>query len=111
MDYTIVGGAVNLASRLEHEAEPGTVLISYETFAQVKDIIHCEEQERIQVRGIAYPVASYRVVDLRDKLAEQAQAVRAETPHMTLDAQPSLMTADERNRAAQILRELLNQLV
>src|SRR6185295_14197620 len=33
MDYTIIGGAVNLASRLEHEAQPGTVLISYETFA------------------------------------------------------------------------------
>jgi adenylate cyclase len=38
MDYTIVGGAVNLASRLEHEAPPGGVLIRlpgvYETTAQ-----------------------------------------------------------------------------
>jgi len=37
MDYTIVGGAVNLASRLEHEAPPGGILISYETYAHVKD--------------------------------------------------------------------------
>ena len=28
MDYTIIGGAVNLASRLEEEAPPGAVLIS-----------------------------------------------------------------------------------
>src|SRR5688572_3485800 len=37
MDYTIIGGAVNLASRLEEEAPPGAVLVSYETYAQVKD--------------------------------------------------------------------------
>ena len=43
MDYTIVGGAVNLASRLEHEAPPGGILISYETYAQVKDEVRCEE--------------------------------------------------------------------
>jgi class 3 adenylate cyclase len=53
MDYTIVGGTVNLASRLEHEAPPGGILISYETHAHVKDEISCEEMGRIQVRGIA----------------------------------------------------------
>ncbi|MGB7615754.1 MAG: PAS domain S-box protein, partial [Pseudolabrys sp.] len=37
MDYTMVGGTVNLASRLEHEAPPGGVLISFETYALVKD--------------------------------------------------------------------------
>ena len=58
MDYTIVGAAVNLASRLEHEAPPGGILISYETYAHVKDAIRCEEMGRIQVRGIGHPVAT-----------------------------------------------------
>ena len=63
MDYTIIGGGVNLASRLEAAATPGEILMSYETYANVRHQIHCEERGHISVKGIAYPVATYQVVD------------------------------------------------
>jgi PAS domain S-box-containing protein len=107
MDYTMLGGAVNLASRLEHEAQPGGILISYETFAHVSDEIHCEEHGHIRVKGIAYPVATYNVVALKTDLATTCSCVRADLPHLRLDIEPELMSADERHRAAATLRHAL----
>jgi adenylate cyclase len=110
MDYTIIGGAVNLASRLEHEAPEGGILISYETYAQVKDEIRCEEMGRIQVRGIGHPVATYRVVGVNADSAEPPKHIRSKLPHLTLEAAPELMSADERREAAALLHETLKRL-
>ncbi|MCG5473813.1 MAG: PAS-domain containing protein [Sinorhizobium fredii] len=110
MDCTIIGGAVNLAARLEQEAEPGSVLISYETFAQVKDVIHCEEVGRVRVKGIAYPIATFNVVDFRANLTAACDAIHKELPHLKLDAEPELMSSGEREEAAATLREALDRL-
>lgn len=110
MDYTIIGGAVNLASRLEHEAEPGTVLISFETYAQVKEEVYCEEQGSIRVKGIAYPVATFRVVDLTSNLVASARKFRVDLPNLKFEATPDLMSPEERASAAATLRQALAQL-
>jgi adenylate cyclase len=105
MDYTMVGGTVNLASRLEHEAPPGGVLISYETFAHVKDEVRCEPRGRVQVKGIAEPVATYEVIGPRTR-----GEVSAETPFLRLEVEPDRMSAEERRRAAQALQDALAKL-
>jgi PAS domain S-box-containing protein len=109
MDYTMVGSTVNLASRLEHEAPPGGVLISFETFAHVKDEILCEERGHIQVKGIAQPVATYEVVGLASAHVS-AGAATADIPHFRLEVAPDKMSADERRRAAAALRQALGLL-
>ena len=101
----MVGSTVNLASRLEHEAPPGGVLISYETFAHVKDEVECEERGRINVKGIAHPVATYGVAGLRSGPAPSP--LRADMPHLRLEIDPQRMSQDERERAAEALRRAL----
>jgi class 3 adenylate cyclase/PAS domain-containing protein len=104
MDYTMVGGTVNLASRLEHEAPPGGILISFETYAQVKDEVQCEEHGDVQLKGIAQPISTYAVVGLKQ---EEEQT---DSTHLRLELDPERMSQDERQAAAAQLRRALSLL-
>jgi PAS domain S-box-containing protein len=104
MDYTMIGGTVNLASRIEHEAPPGGVLVSFETYALVKDSVHCTERGQVQVKGIAQPVATYTVVGLH-KGPELPG-----TEHLRLEREIDRMSPDERKAAAEALRRTLGLL-
>ena len=110
MDYTIIGGGVNLASRLEAAATPGEILISFETYANVRDRIHCEERGHISVKGIAYPVATYQVVDAYENLGIDRLFIHEERPNLRLDLNLAAMSASDRGHAATVLREALNRL-
>src|SRR5262249_54476057 len=68
MDYTIIGGEVNLAARLQSHAEVGGILIAHETYALVKDHVRTEELEPIVVKGFVDPVRTYRVLGNYDDM-------------------------------------------
>ena len=104
MDYTMVGGTVNLASRLEREAPPGGILVSFETYALVKNHVHCEERNPVQVKGIAQPVATYSVSGLHQKSGQ------ADTAHLRLELEVDRMSGVERKAAADALRRALGLL-
>lgn len=60
--YTVVGGNVNVASRLEHQAEPGGICISGSTFALVRDLVDVRPMASLNVKGVAHPVETFAVV-------------------------------------------------
>ncbi|MBD3646642.1 MAG: hypothetical protein HUJ31_04120 [Pseudomonadales bacterium] len=62
MDYTIIGGTVNLASRLESQAGRNEIVISGDTHALVAGTFRCVPKTRTRLRGIARPVTLYSVM-------------------------------------------------
>jgi class 3 adenylate cyclase len=108
MDYTIIGGAVNIASRLEQLADPGEILISYETFAHVNDQVLCDERGAVEVKGVAYPVATYQVIDTYEDAGAARRHFREQHAHLHLDLDLDAMTSEDRGEAARILRRALD---
>jgi class 3 adenylate cyclase len=64
MDYTIIGAEANLAARLQSIAQPGEIVLSYETFMLVRDMVRARPLEPITLKGIAHPVIPYAVEGL-----------------------------------------------
>lgn len=72
MDYTIVGGTVNAASRLESNCPPGGILISASTYGFVQELIEVEPKGAIKVKGVAHPIETYEVVGLKAPLTQKS---------------------------------------
>jgi class 3 adenylate cyclase len=109
MDYTIIGGGVNLASRLESAATPGEILISYETYALIRDEIECEERGMIEVKGIAYPVSTYRIVGPHDASDARARRISESHAKLRLTIDLDAMSEAERTQAEAVLRKALDR--
>lgn len=79
MNYTIMGDSVNLASRLEgvNKQYGSLVMISEDTYAQVKDHVEVRELDTIRVVGKAKPVTIYELLSRKGALEDKMIMARA----------------------------------
>jgi len=110
LDYTIIGGEVNLASRLESNAVPGQILISYETYVLIKDRVVCERKEEITVKGIIHPVQAYQVIDLQENLTENKNMFSEESEGFLLSIDFNELPDSEKEKAYQYLQQASDKL-
>uniref|UniRef100_E6PE43 Putative transmembrane adenylate cyclase n=1 Tax=mine drainage metagenome TaxID=410659 RepID=E6PE43_9ZZZZ len=105
MDYTIIGAEVNLAARLESVAEPGSIVMSYETYALVREIVAAHALAPLVVKGIPREIVPY-VLD--GALEESGAPRRIFSEHgsgIDLYLDVDSLDAEEQARARAILLE------
>jgi class 3 adenylate cyclase/tetratricopeptide (TPR) repeat protein len=62
MDYTAIGDTTNLASRMESEARPGSILVSKNTHKIARDFFTFEWIAKIEVKGKQEPQDTYELI-------------------------------------------------
>ncbi len=100
----VLGNAVNIASRLESSAPPGSILISEQVQAKVKDAVHAREIGHITVKNISEPIKVFEPYEIvLDLPAELDPLKRAKTSRSDATASPGMVTLD-RETYAELIR-------
>jgi adenylate cyclase len=64
--YKAVGFAVNIASRLQTEADPGSILCGFRTYALIQDRVRAIPREALAVKGATRPIEAWEILELLD---------------------------------------------
>ena len=103
LDYTVVGAAVNLASRLESAATPSGILVSEETYFQVKDYFSFDAPQQLELKGLERGVIAYEV-DISDMSRAETKNFEGENFQLKLTKHP--LDLEELEALKKIIDEL-----
>lgn len=106
LDYTIVGGAVNAAARLEATAAADQIQVSHATYTLIKDQFYCRPLGDISVKGISHQLRTYEVIGEFQDLGPD-QRIEAEIGDFKVSLDPTSLSAEGTHQAREALRTAL----
>ncbi len=72
--YTVIGDAVNMASRIQSAAQPGQILVGESVYRHTKDVIDFSGGGEITVKGKKKPIRVYTPLGIRPRLTRFGKA-------------------------------------
>ena len=112
LDYTTVGNGVNLASRLESNANVNQILISEDTYLLIREEIACDKLDKIMVKNIKHPIQTYEVRGQKSDMPsanEREMTIQEEGFSLFMDPK-SIANVNETREALEKALLLLNTL-
>jgi class 3 adenylate cyclase len=109
LSYTIIGGEVNLAQRLESNADVGGILMSYETWIHVQDLVEVEPRGAISMKGIARNVVTYAVTGRKKQQHPQSYTL-THPAGVSIELDSTVLDTDTKEKLAAQLSELAHRL-
>lgn len=110
MDYTIIGAEANLAARLQSIAEPGKIVMSYETYALVRDMVSAHPLPPITMKGISREVIPYSVEGAVDASGRKVEVFREHLNGLDFYLDPSMVDAGRAEHIRSLLQNALKAL-
>ena len=107
MDYTIIGAEANLAARLQSIAPPGGIVLSYETYALVRDLVSAHPLPEITMKGISRPVVPYEVDGWTGEVSQRTQVISELGTGLDLFLDTAVIDDESAKRARRALMEAL----
>ena len=103
LDYTVLGGPVNLAARLQAMAEPNGILIDENTFSLIGDAAETEVKGELVPRGFARAVRYHELKEILRAVDGDKQPAFS---HMGSHVEVNVINSSDIRGAIQELREI-----
>jgi adenylate cyclase len=110
MDYTIIGAEANLAARLQSIAEPGKIVMSYETYALVRDMVSAHSLPPLTMKGISREVIPYSIEGMVDASGRKIEVFREHSNGLDFYLDPSMVDASRAEHIRALLQNALKAL-
>ena len=110
MDYTVIGSEANLAARLQALAEPGAIVMSYESYALVRNIVRARAGAPITVKGIARDVVPYVIEEVVAEPGDGPRVINSQTKGVDVFVDLEALDDSSAEQARLVLEEAITAL-
>ena len=110
MDYTILGAEANLAARLQSIAQGGGIVVSYETYALVRDIVSAHALAPTSMKGISREVVPYAIDGLLDARGHVVQVFAEHATGLDLYLDLGRIDAEQAHTLKAVLQKAIDAL-